>query len=154
MQIFSTFDHSMYVELAIIELEKRGITKEQIFAVPLDNRKEERKLFDSLHRSDGVSLIDLALALSTALSVAGASMGFELEWGPIIWGIIGAFSGFVLGVVIKWCYLKLANKKQKLLRGRHSETILIVDCKKEQSEIVECILWEHFALGVAKIESI
>jgi len=154
MQIFSTFEHSMYVELAISELENRGINREQIFAVPLDNRKEERKLFDTLHRSDGVSLIDIGLALATALSVIGASVGFRLAWGPIYWGLIGAVIGFLIGVAIKWFYLKRADKKQRLLHGRHSEIILIVDCPKEQSKLVEQILWNHFALGVAKVETI
>lgn len=30
--------------MAISTLEKKGIPKENIFAVPLDNRKEERKI--------------------------------------------------------------------------------------------------------------
>jgi len=154
MQIFSTFEHSIYVELAISELENRGINREQIFVVPLDNRKEERKLFDTLHRSDGVSLIDIGLALATALSVIGASIGFKLAWGPIYWGLIGAVTGFLIGVAIKWLYLKRADKKQRLLQGKHSEIILIVDCPKEQGKLVEQILLDHFALGVAKVETI
>lgn len=152
MQIFSAFEHSSYLELAISVLEKRGIKKEHIFAVPLDNRTEERKVFDSLHRSDGVSLIDVGMALATAFSVIGASIGFKLDWGPIYWGLISAFGGFVLGLGIKLVFLKVIKKKQRLLHGKHAEVILIVDCDETQGELVESILWNHFALGVAKVQ--
>ena len=71
MQVFSTFEYSSYIELAVSELEKKGIKKEDIFIVSLNNRTENRRLFDSLHRADGVSLIDLGMALATAFSVIG-----------------------------------------------------------------------------------
>ncbi|MFE5278662.1 hypothetical protein ACFQ9F_30495, partial [Bacillus cereus] len=64
MQLFSTFEHTAYIEMAIATLEKKGIKKEHIFVVPLDNRKEEHKVFDTINRSDGTSLIDIGAALS------------------------------------------------------------------------------------------
>ncbi|WP_166239040.1 hypothetical protein [Paenibacillus turpanensis] len=152
MQVFSTFEYSPYLELAISLLEEKGIQKEKIFAVPLDNRLEQRRLFDSLHRSDGVSLIDIAMALASAFSVIGASVGFILAWGPIYWGLIGAFIGFLLGFVIKYIYLKVVKRNQRLLRGKHSELILIVECEESLAEMVESLLWDHQALGVAKIK--
>lgn len=152
MQIFSTFDHSFYLELAISLLEEKGIPKDQIFVVPLDNRTEERKLFDTIHRADGVSLIDIAMALATAFSVIGASVGFILDWGPIYWGLIGAAAGFLIGLAIKYFYLKVVKKNQRLLRGKHSEVILIVECEEHQAKSVEKILWEHLTLGLAKVK--
>jgi hypothetical protein len=152
MQLFSTFENNSFLELAIATLEKKGITKENIYAVPLDNRTEERKVFDSLHRSDGTSLIDLGLVLGTAFSVIGASIGFELSLGPIYWGLITAFIGFLLGFVIRLFTEKVFKKKKRLLKGKQSEVILIIDCKEEQAELVENILWNHFALGVAKVK--
>jgi hypothetical protein len=143
---------SSFLELAISLLKERGIHKERIFAVPLDNRTEERKLFDTIHRADGVSLIDIAMALATAFAVIGTSVGFILAWGPIYWGLIGAFLGFTLGFGIKFFYLKVVKKKQRLLRGKHSEVILIVECDDNQVELVEGVLWDHLALGVAKIK--
>jgi hypothetical protein len=152
MQIFSTFEHSSYLELAIATLEKRGIHKDYIFAAPLDNRAEERKFFDILHRSDGVSLIDVGMALAIACSAVGASIGFKLDWGPIYWGLSSAFGGFIIGLVIKLIFVKVIKKKQRLLQGKHTEIILIVDCDESQGELVESILWNHFALGVAKVQ--
>lgn len=151
MQVFSTFEQSSYLELAISLLEQKGIKQEDIFAVPLHNRQEERKIFDTLHRSDGISLIDIGMALATAFSVVGASIGFILAWGPIYWGLIGAFVGFLLGLGIKLFIIKIVKKKQRLLRGKHAEVILIVECEDKKVELVEEILWKNLAIGVAKV---
>lgn len=152
MQIFSTFEHTTYLELAISALHLNGIGKDQIFAVPLNNRKQKRKLLDTIHSSDGVSLVTTGAALGTAFSVVTASIGFRLAWGPIYWGLIGAVSGFLLGFMIDLFVYKVIKKNKRLLKGKTSEVILIVDCDKEQSDHVESILWHHFALGVARIE--
>ncbi|RSK29161.1 hypothetical protein EJF36_21000 [Bacillus sp. HMF5848] len=152
MQLFSTFENHIYLEMAISTLEKKGILKENIFAVPLDNRLEQRKLFDTIHQSDGTSLIDIGMALATAFSVIGASIGFKLAWGPIYWGIISAIIGFLIGFVIRLFIEKVFKKRRRILKGKHSEVILIIDCEDTQAEFVENVLFNHFALGVAKIK--
>jgi hypothetical protein len=152
VQIFSTFEHSLYLELVLSALEKEGIHQEQIFAVPLTNRKTEQRLFDTLHNADGISLISKGAAIGTALSVVGASVGFRLRWGPIYWGLIGAAGGFLLGVLIDLFIYKVIKKKQRLLRGRHSDVILIVECEDRKSDSVETILWEHNAMGIARVQ--
>lgn len=153
MYVMSTFEHSIYVELALSALEKENIPKENILAVPLNNRTEERKLFDTIHRSDGLSLFDLGMALATAFSVIGASVGFQLKWGPIIWGIIGAIIGFILGFLINlWFHIK-KGKKQRKIRGETSELILIVYCDIEQASMVEKIIWDNLAIGVARMDN-
>ncbi len=118
----------------------------------MDNRLEERKIFDTLHRSDGTSLIDIGAALATAFSVIGASIGFKLAWGPIYWGLIGAAGGFIIGLAIRLLTEIVMKKKKRLLKGMHSEIIVIVDCEESQGELVENILFQHFALGVAKVK--
>lgn len=152
MQVFSTFEHTVHIELAIATLEKKGIQRENIFIVPLDNRMEKRKIFDNINRSDGTSLIDVGAALATAFSVIGASIGFKLAWGPIYWGLIGAFIGFMTGFVIRLFTELVIKKRRRLLKGFHSELILIVDCEGLEAELVENILFEHYALGVAKVK--
>ncbi|MCT2535421.1 hypothetical protein NC661_18050 [Aquibacillus koreensis] len=153
MQVFSTFENNAFTELAITTLEKKGIKKEQIFIVPLDNRQESPKLFDTLHRSDGTTFIDIGLALATAFSVIGASIGFKFAWGPIYWGLIGAFLGFLLGFIIRLFTEVILKKKKRKLKGKHSEVIVIVECEKRFAELVENILWAHYAIGVAKVIS-
>jgi hypothetical protein len=83
-----------------------------IFAVPLDNRKEDPKLFDTLHRSYGTSLVDIGMGLPTAFSVVGASVVFKIAWGPIVWGILSAIVGFILGFLIR-LFVELVLKKKK-----------------------------------------
>lgn len=151
MQLYSTFENSIYLELAIAKLEKSGIRKEDIYAVPLDNRLEDRKLFDTIHNSDGTSMIDIGIALATAFSVVGTSVGFILTWGPIVWGAISAIIGFVIGVGIRLYTEKILKKNRRLSKGKNSEVILIVACEETKGELVERILWEHLALGVAKV---
>jgi hypothetical protein len=150
MQIFATFDHSSYLELAIRKLEQNGLN--DIFAVPLDNRTEDPKLFDTIHQSDGISLINKGMFLAIIFSVIGASRGFLLEWGPIYWGLIGAGVGFILGFIIDLFLLKIKNKKIRMLKGKKSEVILIIECEEEKGKEVEKILWDHLALGVAKVK--
>lgn len=152
MHIFSTFEHSQYVELALSSLETKGITKEQILAVPLENRVEERKLLDTIHQSDGVSIIDLGMALATACSVVGASIGFVLKWGPIYWGLLTAFIGFGVGLLVKVWKYKVFEKNKRLLKGKKTEIIVVVHCRKEEAPLIEAIMWEHLALGVAYVK--
>ncbi|MBM7604182.1 hypothetical protein JOC75_002155 [Metabacillus crassostreae] len=152
MQLFSTFECNTFLEMAISMLEKKGIAKDRIYAIPLDNRMEERKIFDTIHRSDGTSLIDIGMVLATAFSVICASIGFKLTWGPIYWGLIGAFLGFMVGFAIRLYTEKILKKKRRLLKGKQSEVILIIDCEETQAEMVENILWRHYALGVAKVK--
>ncbi|MDE5414302.1 hypothetical protein [Alkalihalobacterium chitinilyticum] len=152
MQIFSTFEHSSYLELSITSLEKIGVSRECILAVPLINRVEERRLFDTLHRADGISLFDKGAAIGTAFAVIGASVGFVLEWGPIYWGLIGAAVGFIIGFIIDYIIFKVIHKRKRVLKGKQSEVVLVVECSKELVDKVEEILWEHLALGVAKVE--
>jgi hypothetical protein len=152
LQIFSTFEHSTYLELAITSLEKIGVKKEHILAVPLINRVEERRLFDTLHRADGISLFDKGAAIGTAFSVIGASIGFVLQWGPIYWGLIGAASGFIIGIIIDYIIFKVVHKRKRVVKGKKSEVVLVVECPSELVEKVEEVLWEHLALGVAKVD--
>ena len=138
--------------MAITTLEKKGIKQESIYAVPLDIRAEERRLFDSLHTSDGTSMIDIGVALATAFSVVGTGIGFELAWGPIYWGLIAAAIGFAIGVAIRFFIEKVYKKRERVAKGKNAEVILIIDCEETLGELVENILWEHLALGVAKIK--
>ncbi|MBM7703137.1 hypothetical protein [Metabacillus iocasae] len=147
MQIFSTFTYSTYLELAITSLEQKGISPYQILAIPLEIQKENVSLFDSIHHSDGISLFDTGAALGTAFAVIGASVGFNLEWGPIYWGLIGATGGFTVGFLCNYIYYKFIKKVKKQEQG--PEVILIIECLPHQVNDVKNILKEHFALATA-----
>src|SRR5690625_2189407 len=153
MQLFSTFDSNIYLEMAISKLENEGIEKECIFAVPLDNREEEIRLLDSIHRTDGTSMIDIGTALATAFSVVGTCIGFKLAWGPIFWGLITAAFGFILGVGIRfYTELVLSRRKRKPQQVQNAEMNYMISCTEMLANLVEDNLWEHFAIGVAKVK--
>jgi hypothetical protein len=151
MQFFSSFEHTTHLEMVITDLEEKGIKKDQIFAVPLQNRRTEHQYFDTIHYSDGVSFINKGAIFATAFSVIGASRGFVLEWGPIYWGLIGAVSGFIVGILIDLFIHIVVKKKPPFKKGKCTEVILIIDCERTQEKMIEDLLWHHHALGVAKV---
>ncbi|MBM7646533.1 hypothetical protein JOD45_002763 [Scopulibacillus daqui] len=148
MFMIAAFDHSIYLESALSLLEKNGINDQNILAVPLENRDCQNRLFDTIHHSDGTSLFDLGAALATALAVIGASIGFQLKWGPIIWGLIGAATGFTIGLIID---ILMTRKKEKGAQKNNTEVILIICCQNHEETTVEKILWENQALRVGKL---
>lgn len=150
MNVVASFEHTLYVELALTSLEEMGIPKENILAIPLDKRKEKRRLFDSMHNADGVSLFDLGAALAVVGSVLASSYGFIAKWGPIIWGLIGAVAGALIGFMIKWLYYKRKHTRN-IKKGKSTETFIVIQCDEDQSKTVENILWDHYALGVARV---
>lgn len=150
IQVYSLFMQSISLELAISSLEQNGISRESIFAVPLNERKISPRLFDTLHHADGFSFISKGAALSTGFSVIGASVGFRLEWGPIYWGLIGASVGFTLGVTIDLLIYAI-KKNQRKQKTSAPNVIIIVECEEAAGDTVEHILWHHLATGVARI---
>jgi hypothetical protein len=150
MQIFATFEYSTFLEIALTELEEKGITA--VYAVPLDLRKKEPRLLDNIHRADGLSFIDKAMIFAFMFSTIGASKGFVWKGGPVIWGIAGAIIGFVLGVALSWVLYLFKKEKHQLQikKGKKGEVILIVTCEDKQAAVVEDILWDHKALGLAR----
>jgi hypothetical protein len=149
MYIVSTFDHSNYLELAITAIQMKGIAKENILGVSMDKRGEDRKLFDTLHSSDGLSLLDLPIILGTLFCLLGSIYGFILTWGPVLWGLIGLLAGLILGFIIKLITTKKYDNRQKKLKA--TEVVLIIECKENQLDMINDLLWENHALGVRKL---
>ncbi|GGE52374.1 hypothetical protein GCM10011391_34050 [Pullulanibacillus camelliae] len=149
MQIVATFEHSIQLEMAISKMEQMGIN--DIFAIPMDNRPEQPRLFDTIHRSDGISLFSTGMILAVFFSVIGASRGFALNWGPIYWGLIGAGFGFIVGFCIDLFRQTRKKKRHREIRGKKTEVVLIIECKDSDGQEVEKILWEQLAVGVGKV---
>lgn len=146
--IVATFEQTVFLEMAITAVERLGITKDNITALPLDKRTEPRKIFDTIHSADGFSMMDLAAILGTVFMLLGAIYGFELNWGPILWGIIGAVSGILLGFAIK---LMILQKNKIGIKGITSEVVVMIQCEEALLEKVEEVLWDHIALGVSRM---
>lgn len=149
MYVISTFEHSIYLELAITAIQMKGIRKENILAIPMDKRGEQGKLFDSIYSSDGVSLFDLPALVAVFFGVFGSIYGFVLKWGPLFWGLIAIAIGFSLGFIIKLILVKKYNHRQNNKIG--TEVVLIIECLENQMEMVKDTLWSNQALGVRKL---
>ncbi|HEX9061676.1 MAG TPA: hypothetical protein VF941_15955 [Clostridia bacterium] len=152
MLVIASFTYSMHLELAINYLERIGIRRESIFAIPLDKRGEKRRLFDTISQSDGISLFDVAIILATLFMLGGSIYGFVLKWGPILCGVIGSIIGALIGFAIDIIPKKGKHNKNKP-NGNTSEVFLLIECEKKDLEVVEGILWDNLAIGIAKIDN-
>ena len=81
-------------------------------------------LFDTIHRSDSVYLINKGIVFVVFFTVLGATRGFELECGPIYWGLIGMISGFILGILID-LFLHRGRKVSGSTKGKASEVLAL-----------------------------
>ena len=148
--ITATFDHSQFIELAITELEERGLSKEKILAIPLIQEERSFAILDTIHRADGVSIFDTAAVFATTGMTLGVIYGFILTWGPIIWGLLGLFIGAGIGFILDYTVTKCKLSAQR--KRTVSELVLIVSCEKSQGDWVEKTLRNHMAFGVGKVK--
>ncbi|QDR79185.1 hypothetical protein [Sporomusa termitida] len=149
MHIFAIFDHNLYIELAISDLEIRGIAREKILAVPLEKETREMAVLDTIHRADGVSLIDGGAVLGTILMLLGTIWGFHWYWGPIVGGLIGLALGVASGIGLDWVMTKRQNRPSNL--SRKAEVVLVVHCTESEAGMVKKTLKDHCAIGVGLI---
>ncbi|MCL6517443.1 hypothetical protein [Alicyclobacillus sp.] len=152
MYLVASFEHTIYLELFLTELEQKGIPRSRILAVPLDRRQEPRRLFDTIHRADGFSLFDVAAILGTCGMLLGAIYGFVLTWGPILWGLIGLIGGALVGFFVKWLFVRREARLEVSGRSRiPSEVMVMVRCEPHQADFVQALMWEHHAVGVGRL---
>lgn len=151
MLIAATFDHSSFVELAVTELEERGIAQEKMLAIPLAQKEKGFAILDTIHRADGVSIMDAAAVFGTIGMVLGTIYGFIWTWGPIIWGLIGLFVGAAVGFAGDYLLIRRNLSTQR--KSKVSELVLMVSCETTQADIVEQILRNNTAFGVGRVPS-
>ncbi|MCL6592655.1 MAG: hypothetical protein K6T31_01645 [Alicyclobacillus sp.] len=150
VRIVSTFDHNLYLEKALVTIEKLGIQKDQILAVPLTKNKERAvSSLDSIHHSDGKSMMDIPGLSAAFFCALGTIYGFVLTWGPVLWGLIGFLGGLLFGFLLKIGIMKWSAKGAQ--KRSRTEVVLFIDCNQELANKVEEILWNHQAFGVARV---
>jgi hypothetical protein len=143
---YSIFEHSLDIESALSGLQTKGIGKEAILAVPLDRRDEEGMLFDKVNSSDGTSMLALGMILGMIGTLLGSILGFRLTWGPILWGVIGAAAGFLMGFGIRLVYARTHGKSGK---PQKTGVVVVVRCGPDQADWVKDLLWKNGAMGVS-----
>lgn len=151
MYLIATFEYKQFLEQAVTEMQMRGFSKERILATPLDKRDEERRFFDMLRSHNGLSLLDLALALGIIFMLLGNIYGLILAWSPIGCGLIGLVIGFAIGFIIK---LKITKKyaKHRVKAEKSAEVVLIIKCEKYELETVRSALSNNHTLCISKLD--
>jgi len=147
LYVLCYFEHNLQLEMALCQLEKRGVAKERILAVPLKERKDRADIVDTIDRPDRISALDSAVIMGTTFMVLGVIYGFVWKWGPIIWGLIGLLAGSALGFIF---YYLIGGRRGSKKSGL-AKVILIIHCHEGQGNTVEKILWFNHALGVGSI---
>lgn len=151
MYVFGTFQYSAELELAVSDLEAQGISSGCIAAVHMaNNQVPEAHIMDTIHRSDGVSMLDGAAVAGTAFSVIGASIGFQLVWGPIIWGLLGLLAGGIVGFAMD-AWINRKSLRQRKRSRDSSDVIVIVECAPEQVTQVRHTMQQRLALRIGQL---
>lgn len=149
MYIVASFEYSVSVELALKDIQNKGIEKKNILCATLDKRVNTEKFYDTIHRTDGRNTMGIPFFLATCCSLFGGVFGFLWEWGPIIWAGLGFLVGLSLGFIGIFILFKLQNKTKR--RDNRSEVIVLIKCETSQENDVKKVLWEQYALGVSSI---
>ncbi|MCL7748364.1 hypothetical protein [Halalkalibacter alkaliphilus] len=150
MNVIASFSYSMYVELAIKELKQNDINDDSIFVIPLTETKQKKNI-DIIRGGEDINLFEASVATATAFSVLGTIYGFIWTGGPVIWGLIGLFSGAILGFIIDYL-IKKQKIKRKHKKGNGGEIMVIIHCSQEKVQMVKNILFDHFTLGVSVVD--
>ena len=146
--ITATFRHSIKVEKAIGEIQQLGLSPTDILAIPLDLNDIRKNPMDTMHSADGKSLLDLPMLCAAIFSLFGCIYGFVWELGPVIWGVIGIFLGFSLGLLIKLLFMKI-DKHMNLTSA--ATVVLMIACLENQAALVLNTLASNGALGTGSI---
>lgn len=157
MFVAGTFRYNLHLELAISELEKKGVSRNAIAAIPMHSQVEKRRIMDTIHRADGISSFDAAALLGTFCMLMGAIYGFVLKWGPVIWGLIGLLLGAILGLLADLFVHRLLQKHpllppyNKMPTSYSPQVVLIIECQADQTQTIKDVLWDNLALGVGTL---
>lgn len=141
MLVFSIFEQSIELEQALAELENSSISKDHILIVFMDNNSKKNN-----YKEHSPHAFEIGISFATGAAVIGASCGFDLTLGPIIWGLIGAFLGFCLGLSAYFLYNKLKIKSRQ--RKKPFEVTVVIQCEEDQFNYVSDILWKYQARSV------
>lgn len=145
MLVIGIFPNDMGAAQALLDMENAGIGKDRLLVVPMDASAEEAKT-ESFNPIAGQSSVEAGIAVATACAVVCISRGFVMAWGPIVWGMIGAFGGFAIGFSVHRLIMKRRRKRTRA--DRSSELTVIVECEEPERQKVLDSLWNNNALCV------
>lgn len=148
MLIVGTFQHSIELEQALAMIEVSGIARRHILVVTMDPGQEGSSNSRSISRDSHSKRIEVSIAVATGAAVIGASAGFILRWGPVIWGLIACLVGYVVGYGIYSLFV-MANRGQQFPK-KLPEITVIVQCQEKDCAQVREIMWRYNSITVGQ----
>lgn len=145
MLVIGIFPNDMGAAQALLDMENAGIGKDRLLVVPMDASAEEAES-GSFNPIAGQSSVEAGIAGATACAVVCISRGFVMAWGPIVWGMIGAAAGFVVGFTAHQMIMK--RRRRRIRADRSSELTVIVECEEPERRTVLEAFWNNNALSV------
>lgn len=149
MLIMATFNYTLELEQALLILEREGIDRRGIMIVPMDSQGGNMGIAREPDSDWQQNSVGTGVAVGTAFAVIGICRGFILEWGPLIWGLISAGSGFAVGFGLYALLHFKVWKRGVAVRG--PEAAVIVRVGEENERLVRQVLWRHRALSIGRI---
>ncbi|QQK79201.1 hypothetical protein HUG20_04345 [Salicibibacter cibi] len=143
MYVVASLKLNKNLERVIAEIEYSNIDRKNILALPLAKKVEQETEKSCQQKS-----FEILPITGTIIALLGMIYGFILEWGPILWGLIGLGLGVIIGGVID----VLRIKKIRVQKEGESltEVFLLVHCSdKTQAQQVKTLIWKWSPTGVA-----
>ncbi|CAG7612134.1 hypothetical protein PAESOLCIP111_01487 [Paenibacillus solanacearum] len=151
MLIIGTFEHTIEMEEALSVLEKSGVPRSSIMAVSMDETVSRSDVTATRYPHKQTLAFEIGMALATAFSVVGISFGFVSDWGPIIWGIVSALAGFMLGAG-GTCWMQRTYLRGQAQKGPLPELVVIIRCTDASFPEIRLVLQQYRALSIGRIE--
>lgn len=148
MIIIANFQQSIELEQALAVLEHSGIPRKHMLVVAMDTESKDPLVIANTTRNPHSKRVEVGFASATGLAVIGASAGFTLVWGPIIWGLIACTVGFWVGFGMTYLFSKGDSKRH--LPKKLPEITVIVQCPEEKYEHISEILWRYKSLTIGR----
>jgi hypothetical protein len=142
--IIGSFQQSIELEQALAVLEKNGVESSQMMVIPMDS-EPDTQLGSAPPAS---TMIEVGMAFATACGVIGTSIGFRLYLGPILWGLFSVVAGFFLGVGL---HRLITGRSPATERKKLPEMTVIIQCTKENSNLVHNVMWQYKAVRVGSV---
>lgn len=130
MYLAAGFESNVYVEMALNELHECEIEDKDVVMIEMEAQKPPQTLFDSIHFSDGVSILDGMAAWAVVGGVFGIIYGSQVKYGPLALGLLGFCTGSLVGFVID--FLIGARKRRGKKPSRNIEILLLLHCDSKQ----------------------
>jgi hypothetical protein len=149
--VYGLFKPSRSLELAVEILSGMGLSGGGLLLTPLDAPlPSKQRIIDSMHTTDGMSLVDGMALSATVGMLMGVIYGSVLPIGPVALGLIGLLGGGGTGYLID---RSISPKNRRRRTSMNGFMLVAIRCSEEESLEVKKIMTEHHcsAVGISTL---